>query len=401
MAAALDISPQRTADARSQVIILTGPTAVGKTAASLKLARAVNGEIISADSVQVYRGLDIGSAKLPEHERQGIPHHLLDVADPADEFSAGQFFHEARKVTEEILQKGKTPVVVGGTGFYLRWYIYGKPNTPVSNEQLAAAARSRLDEAWEHAAAAADGGELTPQQKWQAGVNLIASLGDPESAEELKTVPNNYYRLLRVLEILLATGRPRSDLNLDTAAPLTYDFRCFFLDRPRAELYRRIDVRCEEMLRDGLLQECVDLLRRGFQPDDNSATRAIGYRQGLEFLLRWQADPETLTSTSIMDLLEAVQSASRQYAHSQIKWARGVQLFRWLDAAKQPGEIVTEIQRHLADKPYTGGSNGHGLLSTEEQREMKRYRTVQQILCNPELLQQLCTQTKAFLKQAT
>ena len=183
--------------------------------------------------------------QLPEHDRQGIPHHLLDVADATDDFSAGVFFQEARRVTADILQagdspdvlpacstrtsglgttywsptlqRGKTPVLVGGTGFYLRWYIYGKPSTPISNEQLAAAAKERLDQAsarlrhcrpghgiatwshvssgvddalrvllqaWEHAAAELQAAELTPQQKWEAGVALVKLLGDPESAAE-------------------------------------------------------------------------------------------------------------------------------------------------------------------------------------------------------------------------
>ncbi|GAB4815723.1 hypothetical protein N2152v2_002769 [Parachlorella kessleri] len=189
---------------KPKVLILTGPTAVGKTKASLALAERLNGEIISADSVQVYRGLDVGSDKIPvaerrsipHHlldilepqamipmaERRGIPHHLLDILEPSQDFSAGDFYRLARQAAAEVLQRGRTPIVVGGTGFYLRWFIFGRPATPAASPQSEANARERLEQAYAVARAAAGGRELSEAEKWEAGVAVVEALGDPESA---------------------------------------------------------------------------------------------------------------------------------------------------------------------------------------------------------------------------
>lgn len=381
-----------------KVIILTGPTAVGKTAASLDLAHALNGEIISADSVQVYRGLDIGSAKLPEAERQEVPHHLIDIVDPSDDFSAGEFFHLARRAVDDILQRGRTPIVVGGTGFYLRWFIYGKPTTPVSNETTSAAAQSLLDQTWKVATADRGNDELSPEEKWSIGVELVKSLGDPDSAIRLAEVPNNYYRLRRVVEILMVSGgTPLAALDLDIAAPLAYDFRCFFLDRPRTQLYRRIDERCEAMLQGGMLQECADLLREGYSAESSSATRAIGYRQGLEALQEWAVNPSSLNPTSMGELVDAVQTGSRQYAQRQIKWARGVRLFQWLDAQQPTSAIIAQIMDSLQGLPFTGDSGNNGILDKAQQKEMKCYISQLTALKEGAAMERLCEETRFLL----
>lgn len=393
-AASLDMSREA-----PKVIVITGPTAVGKTAVSLELAHALGGEIISADSIQVYRGLDVGSAKLPESERQGIPHHLIDIIDPQDDFSAGEFFHRARQISDEIIQRGRTPIVVGGTAFYLRWFIYGKPTTPVSTAVSAAAAQALLNQAWDRATADKCDGELAAEEKWAIGVAIVRSLGDPDSASRLAEVPNNYYRLQRVVEILMGSkGTPLAALDLDTAAPLAYDFRCFFLDRPRVQLYRRIDERCETMLQGGMLQECGKLLQKGYGVDSSSATRAIGYRQGLEALQRWTAEPDTLTQPAMVNLLEAVQNGSRQYAQKQIKWARGVRLFQWLDAQQPTTVIVAQILERLQCPPFTGDSGNNGTLDKEQQREMKCYIPCRTMLQQGNKLELLCNSTKELLR---
>jgi len=270
---------------KPKVLVLTGPTAVGKTAVSLQLAQRLGGEIISADSVQVYKGLDVGSDKLPVSQRMGIPHHLIDILDPSEDFSAGDFFHKARQAAADILSRGKTPIVVGGTGFYLRWFILGKPSTPPATPKSEEAAHAALNNAY-RALERDLGRDLDDQERWNAGIGLVEKLGDVDSAERLRGEPNNYYRLLRVVDILLQTpGKTLKELNLNETAPLDYDFRCYFLSRPREELYRRIDARVEDMMLNGLIAEVRrELVGRGLESDSNCATRAIGYRQTLHFL---------------------------------------------------------------------------------------------------------------------
>ncbi|KAL4419077.1 hypothetical protein ABPG77_002218 [Micractinium sp. CCAP 211/92] len=359
---------------RPKVLILTGPTAVGKTKASLALAAELGGEIISADSVQVYRGLDIGSDKIRPEERQGISHHLLDVLDPSEDFSAGDFFVAARRAAEDILQRGKVPIVVGGTGFYLRWFIHGKPNTPVATAASEAAAAARLEQAYAEAAAAKGGGDLSPEERWAAGVALVAALGDAESAERLRGEYNNQYRLLRVVDILLQSGgKPLADQDLSDEHPTDYDCRCFFLHRPRLELYRRIDARVEDMVAGGLLQECQMLLNGGMQPNTNCGSRAIGYRQGLEFLQRCHADPGSITEQAVIELVKQIQAASRKLCHRQMTWFRDEEMFRWIDATAGEEAVLAELLERWAAPQHEGGCGNSGRLTKAEEQEMRRY----------------------------
>ncbi|KAG1677586.1 hypothetical protein FOA52_014484 [Chlamydomonas sp. UWO 241] len=167
-----------------QVIVVTGPTAVGKTAVGLELAKRLGGEVISADSVQVYRTLDIGSDKLPLEQRQGIPHHLIDVRDHTEEYSAGDFSDEARAAVADILSRGRMPIVVGGTGFYLRWLTHGKAQGPRTTPEAAAHVSAALKTAWADAAVrlGCPPEKLTPEAKWDSGCALLTAWGDAEAA---------------------------------------------------------------------------------------------------------------------------------------------------------------------------------------------------------------------------
>ncbi|EFN51365.1 hypothetical protein CHLNCDRAFT_55198 [Chlorella variabilis] len=369
------------APCRPKVLILTGPTAVGKTKASLALAEALGGEIISADSVQVYRGLDIGSDKISAAERRGIPHHLLDVLDPHQDFSAGDFFVRARAAADDILQRGKTPIVAGGTGFYLRWFILGKPSTPPASPASEAAATQRLEQvlSWGGeayaATEAAAGRPLSVGERWEAGAALVAALGDEESAARLRREPNNQYRLLRIVDILLQSGgRPLADQDLDAGTPTHYDCRCFFLHRPRLELYRRIDGRVEEMVAAGLLQECQLLLEAGVAPSSNCASRAIGYRQALDFLRRCHDDPQAhATEAGVIQLVKAIQTASRQLCHRQMSWFRDEGMFRWVDATAGEEAVLAEVLERWHQPQHEGGCGDGGRLTKEQAEEMKRY----------------------------
>eukprot|EP00899_Mesostigma_viride_P005982 jgi/Mesvir1/15385/Mv06576-RA.2 len=205
-------SPPPDIPAKQKVIVIAGPTAVGKTSLSLALAKQLGGEIISADSVQVYQGMDVGSAKLPLAEREGIPHHLIDVLPPTADFSAGDFFNLARAATADVLSRGKVPIVVGGTGFYLRWYVQGKPATPRSSPAVTAAAAAALDAAM----ASVDpilAADPESDALWQAAVGVLAAAGDPGTASRLSR--NDMYRLRRALEIVMETGKPVGSFTQD------------------------------------------------------------------------------------------------------------------------------------------------------------------------------------------
>lgn len=300
---------------------------------------------------------------------------MLDVLDPTQDFSAGDFFVAARAAAEDILRRGKTPILVGGTGFYLRWFIHGKPTTPVSSPASEAAAAARVAQAQAEASAAAGGCELTAEERWAASVALVSQLGDPQSAERLRGELNNQYRLLRVVDILLQSGgKPLADQDLNAQRLPDYDCRCFFLHRPRGQLYRRIDGRVEDMVAGGLLQECqAMLLDAGIEPNTNCGSRAIGYRQALEFLQRCHAEPGALGEPAVIELVKSIQAASRKLCHRQMTWFRDEEMFRWIDATAGEEAVLSEILERWAAPEHEGGCGNSGRLTPEERDEMKRY----------------------------
>ncbi|DBA85626.1 TPA: hypothetical protein ACH3X1_005203 [Trebouxia sp. C0004] len=367
-----------------QVIVLTGPTAVGKTQLSLALAQQLRGEIISADSVQVYKGLDIGSDKISVSERLGVPHHLLDILPADAEFSAGHFYEAARAAIQDILQRGRVPIVVGGTGLYLRWLVHGRPRTPKSEPVMAARAQEALDQVWAEAEQS-KGFKLTDTEKWEAGTALIAKSGDPAAAERVSAETNNYYRLVRVLEIIMHTGKPLAEFEPPADAPLDYDFRCFFLQRPRLELFQRIDLRVEQMVDRGLLQEAQWMLDQGIRPDSACAGRAIGYRHALLALEHWHSHPEEATSAQLVKMVKDVQQASRQLNKRQMTWFRDDPMYLWLDAKQPVDKLVGQItSSSLAEAKHIGSCGNSGRLNKIEANLLKRYQTSLQLFNKPE-----------------
>ncbi|XP_060209283.1 tRNA dimethylallyltransferase 9 [Lycium barbarum] len=342
---------------KDKVIVISGPTGAGKSKLALELAKRLNGEIISADSVQVYRGLDVGSAKPSLGERKEVVHHLVDILHPSEDYSVGQFFEDARQTTRDILDRGRVPIVAGGTGLYLRWFIYGKPDVPKASREISAEVYSEL-------------ANLQNDYDWDAAVQLLVKAGDPGA---LSLAANDWYRLRRRLEIIKSTGSPPSAFEvpynsfreqLDSGATdaadvksfadrlqqseikdLEYDFLCYFLSTDRLDLYRSIDFRCEDMLlgTDGILSEARWLLDLGLLPNSNSATRAIGYRQAMEYLLRCRENGGWSSAGDFYRFLSEFQKASRNFAKRQMTWFRNEQIYEWIDASKPLEKVLNFI----------------------------------------------------------
>ncbi|XP_008811491.1 tRNA dimethylallyltransferase 9 isoform X3 [Phoenix dactylifera] len=364
---------------KSKVIVISGPTGAGKSRLALEIAKKLDGEIISADSVQVYCALDIGSAKPSVTDRREVPHHLIDTLHPSEDYSAGKFFEDARKATQDILGKGRVPIVAGGTGLYLRWYIYGKPAVPKASIEIASEVCSELM-------------DLQRNGQWDAAVDLAVKAGDPKA----RFLPeNNWYRLRRSLEIIRSSGSPpsafsvpydsfreqldsrltscsvngTSDLNNlqeNPAKDLDYEFICLFLSSPRVALYRSIDLRCEEMLMDpeGLLSESSWLLDIGLRPNMNSATRAIGYRQAMEYLLSCREQGGKSSPEEFYAFLYEFQKASRNFAKRQMTWFRNELIYNWLDASRPFEKVIDFICNAYYDQS--------GALVVPESLKMKK-----------------------------
>lgn len=302
---------------RQKLVVITGPTAVGKSALAIELALHFAGEILNADSMQVYRGMDVGTAKTPVEERLGVPHHLLDVVDPDEDFNAAIFRGLSFPVLSEIHARGNVGFVVGGTGLYIKALLGGLLYCPDPDPQL----RLELQAICE---------EEGPQV-----LHRRLRLMDPESAEKIH--PNDTVRIIRALEIMQSAKERLSSLKQDHA----------FRDRPfqalkiclhteREDLYRRIDERCIRMVQDGLIQEVEGLMKKGYAPQLRPM-QSIGYRHGVQFLKgRWDREA----------MISRLQIDTRRYAKRQLTWFRADPEMIWL-APEAQGEIVRRVQAFL------------------------------------------------------
>ncbi len=314
------------------VLLLFGPTASGKTDLLERLfagPRAVfPAEIVSADSMQVYRGMDIGTAKPTRELRARIPHHLIDIRDPDEQFNAGDFVRLADSACAAIAARGKLPVVSGGTGFYLKNFVQGLPAVPPSDPVLRAALQSEL--------ASRGAGALAAE--------LAAC--DPESAAKIHL--NDTYRLLRALEVFRLTGRPRGSFSAAETALAgsrgEYRFLLIGLDRRRADLYRRIDRRCAEMFAAGLPGEVAALAAAGYGPGD-PGLRAIGYQ---EFFIEEEGVPGIAADLAAVQRL--VARNSRRYAKRQITFFASLPDVHWIDAS-DGAAAADQLKSLLADFP--------------------------------------------------
>ena len=296
-----------------KIICIAGPTASGKTALAVELAKAVNGEVVSCDSMQVYKYMDIGTAKPTVEERQGIVHHMLDVAEPHEDFSVSRYCEMASPIVDDILARGKTAIIAGGTGLYMDSLIKGNDFAPYP----ATGRREELE-------------ALAARQGIEAVIAQLREV-DPESAARLH--PSDQKRIIRAMEVYLETGISITEHNRRTQAiPPKYHPVWFALeDADRATLYQRIDRRVEQMLRDGLIEEIKALLAEGI-PEKCTAMQAIGYKEFVE-VIHGCCDLNTATAL--------VQQSSRKYAKRQLTWFRRNKEIHWL--CRQPGQGTEEI----------------------------------------------------------
>jgi tRNA dimethylallyltransferase len=300
---------------RPKIIIIAGPTGVGKTELSLQIARLIGGEIISADSMQVYRGMDIGTAKVKPEERGSIRHHLIDSRDVDEAFNVVDFYHEATQAFREIFARQHVPIVVGGTGFYIQALIYGPPGGPASVPEVRSLLEKEMDQK----------GALTLYEQLKAL--------DPDYAASITF--RDRQKIIRGLEIMHLTRQKVSSFKNERVSSETYNFRPWFLYKPKEVLYPILDERCEAMIREGFIEEVKQLEKEGLR-SNTSASQAIGYRQCLDYLQSGQ------TPDDLHHFLQAFKQATRRYAKRQFTWFRKEELFRWLNAQMLTQEILVE-----------------------------------------------------------
>ena len=291
---------------KKPLVVLTGPTAVGKTKLSISLAKALNGEIISADSMQVYKYMDIGSAKITEKEMDGVPHHLIDVLSPFEEFHIVRFQELAKKAMEDIYNRGKTPVFVGGTGFYIQAITKDIDFTEGEEDKQYREELSRL--------AAEKGNEFLHEMLQEV---------DKKSAEEIHA--NNVKRVIRALEFYKENGFPISQHNEEQKQNETpYNLAYFVLNAPRELLYERIDRRVDEMMESGLVEEVQKLKDMGCHREMTSM-QGLGYKEILSFL-----DGEV----PLNEAVRILKRDTRHFAKRQLTWFRRESNVVWVDKDK-------------------------------------------------------------------
>lgn len=288
---------------KQQVIVIVGPTASGKTALSIELAKKINGEIISCDSMQIYKYMDIGTAKITKEEMQGIKHYLIDYIEPNERYSVSQFKIDAEKAIEEILSKGKKPIIVGGTGLYVDSLIYGIEYADMEFDEEY---RKKL--------------ELISESEGLEFLYDKAKQIDPEAMKKISI--NDKKRIFRVLEIYKATGKTKTELEIESRKKgVKYDYNVFALDMDREKLYERINKRVDKMLEDGLVNEVKKINEK--YDSFPTAMQGLGYKEVVEYLDN---------KVSYEEMVEKIKSETRHYAKRQLTWFRKNKENIWLNA---------------------------------------------------------------------
>ena len=304
---------------KPKVIVIVGPTASGKTALSIELAKKINGEIISCDSMQIYKDLNIGSAKPTIEEMQGIKHYLIDEIEPTQRFSVAEYKKRAEKAIEEIIKKGKMPIVVGGTGLYANSLIYGIEYNEI-----------KYDEKYRN--------ELMKFAQTEEGLESLfekARKIDPKAMEKISK--NDKKRIIRILEIYNSTGATKTEQEKESRKnDVKYDYKVFALNMERSVLYERINKRVDIMLEQGLIEEVKSILKK--YNEFPTAMQAIGYKEIVEY---FNGD---LTK---QEAIEKIKQESRRYAKRQITWFKKIANVKWLDGLDKIQNNVNIIMEEV------------------------------------------------------
>lgn len=315
------------------LVVLTGPTAAGKTNLSIQLAKAIQGEIISADSMQVYRGMDIGTAKIKPEEMQGVPHHLIDICDPTEDYNVVRFATEAKRLIREITSRGHIPILVGGTGFYIQAVLYDIDFTE-NNEQDGI--REELE-----AFAAEKGAEALHERLKQL---------DFEAAQAIH--PNNVKRVIRAIEFAMQTGGKISAHNEEQRAKQSaYNSAYFVLSMERSVLYERIEKRIDQMMEEGLLSEVKGFYDRGFK-EGMVSMQGLGYKEFFPYF-RGEATLE--------DAVYCLKRDTRHFAKRQLTWFKREKEVIWVEKDHYPDEQAILLQ--LLDE-----IKKRGMIDTDSQK---------------------------------
>lgn len=302
-----------------KVVVIVGPTASGKTAVSIELAKKLNGEIISADSMQIYKEMNIGSAKPTKEEMQGITHYMIDVIEPTENFNVAKYKEMAEECIEKILAKGKLPIIVGGTGLYVSTLTNGIEFSEIEKDEKY---RKELE-------------DIAEQEN---GIDILfeqLKKIDPEAANIIEK--NNVRRVIRALEIFKVTGKTKTQLDRESIKELKYDYRIFGMLWDRQELYDRIDKRVDIMLDMGLLEEVEKLNEKGFSA---TAIQGLGYKEIIEYL-----DKEI----TLDEAIEKLKQETRRYAKRQMTWFKRDKKIVWLDA-KNKEKVVEYIFQNIREE---------------------------------------------------
>ena len=298
---------------KPKVIVICGPTASGKTSLSISLAKKINGEIVSCDSMQIYKEMDIGSAKPTVEEMQEIKHYLVDFVSPEKRYSVSEYKEDASKAIEEIINKGKTPIIVGGTGLYLNSLIY---NIQYNEMEVDLNYRRELEKEAE-----------------EYGLEVLYNRAkeiDPEAMEKVSA--NDKKRITRVLEIYNATGRNKTELEKKSRKEVPYNYLIFGINMERSILYDRINKRVDIMLEQGLIEEVKKLINK--YSNMPTAMQGLGYKEVKEFLDG---------NISKEEMIEKIKMETRRYAKRQITWFKRIKNIIWLDGLNKTEENVNSI----------------------------------------------------------
>ncbi|SEF47017.1 tRNA dimethylallyltransferase [Caloramator fervidus] len=309
---------------KKNIVIIAGPTASGKTAIGIEVAKRINGEVVSADSMQIYKYMDIGSAKPTKEEMQGIPHHMIDIIDPKQEFSVALYREMAVKCIDDIIDRGKVPIVVGGTGLYINSLTYPLDFTETAKDEEYRKYLQKLAE-----------------EKGNKYVHEMLKEVDPESYERLHV--NDLKRIIRALEVYKNTGKPISEFQKESKKKeIDYNIAYIGLIMDREKLYERINKRVDKMFEQGLIEEVKRLKEMGYTRDMISM-QGIGYKEVFDYLDGY------LTLDEVKDI---IKQNTRRYAKRQLTWFRREDRIRWfnLDEYNNIDEVVDDIIKYIEGK---------------------------------------------------